>query len=118
MYVLRQGMEWLLKMYLEGECSDYRFTYDAYAPSASQLLSYIDSLQAPSSSSRAEDAEAVHLQDDSSQDSPVAPVPTEVQVSWLLTHISTVLYSWNVAEASALQPCAAVVDALCPLCPA
>ena len=36
--VLVQGIKWVLKMYLEGECSDYRFTYDAYGPSASQLL--------------------------------------------------------------------------------
>ena len=42
-----QGMEWLLKMYLEGECSDYRFTYDAYAPAASQLISSLRTAGAP-----------------------------------------------------------------------
>jgi hypothetical protein len=46
-----QGMEWLLKMYLEGECSDYRFTYDAYAPAASQLISSLRAASSPEPSS-------------------------------------------------------------------
>jgi hypothetical protein len=38
MVPVRQGLKWVLKMYLEGDCSDYRFTYDAHSPSASQLV--------------------------------------------------------------------------------
>lgn len=33
-----QGLEWVLSMYAEGECSDYRFTYDAYGPPAKLLM--------------------------------------------------------------------------------
>ncbi len=45
--VLMQGLEWFVKMYVQGGCTDYRFTYDAYAPAPSQILSALaaDSLQ-------------------------------------------------------------------------
>ena len=40
-----QGLDWILHMYSEGSCPDYRWTYDAYGPSAGQLAAELSSKQ-------------------------------------------------------------------------
>ena len=40
-----QGLDWILRMYSEGTCPDYRWTYDAYGPSAGQLAAELSSKQ-------------------------------------------------------------------------
>ena len=40
-----QGLDWILRMYSEGACPDYRWTYDAYGPSAGQLAAELSSAQ-------------------------------------------------------------------------
>ena len=40
-----QGLDWILRMYSEGSCPDYRWTYDAYGPSAVQLAAELSSTQ-------------------------------------------------------------------------
>lgn len=73
-----QGLEWFLKMYVEGGCTDYRFTYDAYAPAPSQILSAFaaDSLDEAST-------QAHNLgQDNETSDAPsAAPLPSNNQVN-------------------------------------
>ncbi|BDA46842.1 probable 5'-3' exoribonuclease 1 at N-terminal half [Coccomyxa sp. Obi] len=76
-----EGLEWFLKMYAEGGCTDYRFTYDAYAPAPSQILSAFaaDSLQEAS-------PQAQNLGQDSSEtsDAPsAAPLPSNNQAGRL-----------------------------------
>ena len=43
MYIVLQGLDWLLRMYTVGACPDYRWTYDACSPSATQLVAELDS---------------------------------------------------------------------------
>ncbi|CAL5224335.1 g7007 [Coccomyxa viridis] len=38
-----EGLDWLLRMYTVGACPDYRWTYDACSPSATQLVAELDS---------------------------------------------------------------------------
>ncbi|CAL8471458.1 g11000 [Coccomyxa elongata] len=75
-----EGLEWFLKMYVEGGCTDYRFTYDAYAPAPSQILSAFaaDSLEEAST-------QAQNLgQDNETSDAPsAAPLPSNNQVGRL-----------------------------------
>ena len=40
-----QGLDWILRMYSEGSCPNYRWTYDAYGPSAGQLAAELSSKQ-------------------------------------------------------------------------
>ena len=42
-----QGLDWLLHMYTVGSCPDYRWTYDACSPTASQLVAELDSAARP-----------------------------------------------------------------------
>lgn len=105
LWLRAQGMEWLLKMYLEGECSDYRFTYDAYAPSAYQLISMFHANGSPEASS----AEPADRQADESADGEVpvdeasnapapAPTPVNSQVSRNALHL------WCTGEPSEACP--------------
>ena len=56
-----QGLEWVLSMYAEGECGDYRFTYDAHGPPAKLLMAELaagaDAGDAAGSNGGAEEAE-------------------------------------------------------------
>ena len=38
-----EGLEWNLRLYTEGSCPDYRWTYDACTPTAPQLVAELDS---------------------------------------------------------------------------
>ena len=42
-----QGLIWLMNMYLQGECPDYRWTHDNEPPSMQQLAEAIKSLKQP-----------------------------------------------------------------------
>ena len=37
----------MLDMYYEGECSDFRYTYNAQTPSVSELKAFLESTEAP-----------------------------------------------------------------------
>ncbi|KAG1676125.1 hypothetical protein FOA52_004965 [Chlamydomonas sp. UWO 241] len=39
-----QGLVWLVHMYLQGECPDFRFYYDGFAPSAAQLVTLLSDM--------------------------------------------------------------------------
>lgn len=51
-----QGMEWILRMYSEGSCPDYRWTYDSFAPQASQVLAELSPKKAPAQEDEAASA--------------------------------------------------------------
>ena len=42
-----QGLEWNLRMYTEGSCPDYRWSYDVCAPSAHQLIAELSAKKGP-----------------------------------------------------------------------
>ncbi len=41
-----QGLEWNLRMYSEGSCPDYCWSYDVCAPSAQQLIAELGTKKA------------------------------------------------------------------------
>lgn len=50
-----QGIEWILEMYCSGQCTDYRYIYDAQAPTPHEMLQHLKPASGREASSKEEE---------------------------------------------------------------